>query len=196
MVWKFEPIGSSMHGILAFQGRPGFTQRGGRARNVVFYSVVSISAQKWEPIYSFCVDLFESIAMEHYRTWGFLTGFATIGTCCELEQSLWVWRPDGAYRRRLFSGALKAGLTVQRVTCTCMGAGLAVRRVLCTSSQLAWTCRESFARSSFREIQSIDILVPKIWYHVPHPSNDQNMPKTTPFRWQKRRFLDGLRLRP
>ena len=49
------------------------------------------------------------------------------------------------------------------------GARLAVQRVLCTSSQLAWTCKESFARSSFREIQSIDILVPKIWYHVPHP---------------------------
>ena len=98
------------------------------------------------------------------------------------------------YRRRVFSEALKAGLTVQRVTCTCMGAGLAVRRVLCTSSQLAWTCKESFARSSFREIQSIDILVPKIWYHVPHPSNDQNMPKTTSFQRQKRRFLDGFRL--
>ena len=43
--------------------------------------------------------------------------------------------------------AMTAGLTVQRVTCTCMGAGLAVRRVLCTSSQLAWTCKKSCARS-------------------------------------------------
>ena len=93
----------------------------------------------------------------------------------------------------MFSGALKAGLTVQRVTCMCMGVGLAVRRVLCTSIQLAWTCRESFARSSFREIQSIDILVPKIWYHAPHPSNDQNMSKTTSFQRQKRGFLDGFR---
>ena len=42
------------------------------------------------------------------------------------------------------------------------GARLAVQRVLCTSSQLARTCNECFARSSFREIQSIDILVPKI----------------------------------
>ena len=40
-------------------------------KSLVFYSVISISAQKWEPIYSFCVDLFESIAMEHYKTLGF-----------------------------------------------------------------------------------------------------------------------------
>ena len=38
------------------------------------------------------------------------------------------------------------------------------------------------------------ILVPRIWFHVPHPSNDQNMPKTKPFRRQKQRFLDGARL--
>ena len=42
------------------------------------------------------------------------------------------------------------------------GARLAVQRVLYTSSQLAWTCKECFARSSFRVIHSIDILVPKI----------------------------------
>ena len=89
---------------------------------------------------------------------------------------------------------MKAGMTVQRVTCTCMRAGLGVRRKLCTSSQLVWTCKVSFARSSCREIQCIDILVPKIWYHVPHTSNDQNMPKTTSFQRQKRRFLDGFRL--
>ena len=40
-------------------------------KSLVFYSVISTSAQKWEPIYSFCVDLFESIAMEHYKTLGF-----------------------------------------------------------------------------------------------------------------------------
>ena len=27
-----------------------------------------------------------------------------------------------------------------------------------------------------RIFQSIDILVPQIWHHAPHPSNDQNMP--------------------
>ena len=99
-----------------------------------------------------------------------------------------------ALERRAFSGAMKAGLNVQSSICTCMGAGLAVRRVLCTSSQFAWTCKESFARSSFREIQSMDILVPKIWYPAPHPSNDQNIAKTTPFGRQKRRFLDEVRL--
>ena len=78
--------------------------------------------------------------------------------------------------------------------CTCKGVSLTVQRVLWTSSQLASTCKESLARSSFREIQSINILVPKIQYHVPHPSNDQNMPKTTSFHRQKRRFLDGVRL--
>ena len=78
--------------------------------------------------------------------------------------------------------------------CTCKGVSLTVQRVLWTSSQLASTCKESLARSSFREIQSINILVPKIQYHVPHPSNDQNMPKTTSFHKQKRRFLDGVRL--
>ena len=43
-------------------------------------------------------------------------------------------------------------------------------------------------------LQSISILVPRIWFHVPHPSNGQNMPKTKTFRRQKRRFLDGARL--
>ena len=89
---------------------------------------------------------------------------------------------------------MKAGLTVQRGVCTCKGASLAVQRVLCTSRQLAWTCKETFARSDSGEIQSIDILVPRIWYHVPHPSNNQNIAKTTPFGRQKRRFLDEVRL--
>ena len=43
-------------------------------------------------------------------------------------------------------------------------------------------------------LQSISILVPRIWFHVPHPSNGQKMPKTKPFRRQKRRFLDGARI--
>ena len=113
------------------------------------------------------------------------------------------------YRRRAFSRGMETCLTVQRVLCTssqlaqtckesfarshpsanraevlCMnkGAGLAVQKVFCTSSQLALACIESLARSSSREMQSIDILVPKICYHVPHPSHDQNMTKTTPFR--------------
>ena len=42
----------------------------------------------------------------------------------------------GSYMRRLFFGAMIAGLTVPRVTCTCMGAGLAVRRMLCTCAHL------------------------------------------------------------
>ena len=36
------------------------------------------------------------------------------------------------YRRRVFSRAMKVGLTVQRMPCT--------------SSQLAWTCRDASAR--------------------------------------------------
>ena len=43
-------------------------------------------------------------------------------------------------------------------------------------------------------LQSISILVPRIWFHVLHPSNGENMAKTTPFRRQKRCFLDGARL--
>ena len=39
-------------------------------------------------------------------------------------------------------------------------------------------------------LQPISTLVPKKWFHVPHPSNGQNMSKTTPFRRQKRRFLE------
>ena len=92
----------------------------------------------------------------------------------------------------MFSGARRTGLTVQRAICTCMGAGLAVRRILCTRSQLAWTCKESVPRSSCREIQSIDILVPKIWYHVPHPSNDQNMSQTTFFYYRNDVFWMGF----
>ena len=41
-----------------------------------------------------------------------------------------------SYMRRMFFGAMIAGLTVPRVTCTCMGAGLAVRRMLCTCAHL------------------------------------------------------------
>ena len=80
---------------------------------------------------------------------------------CTSSQLAWTCRDASA---RLLPNADRAqgSLHVQ-------GARLAVQRVLCTSSQLAWTCKESFARSSFRENQSIDILVPKIWYHVPHP---------------------------
>ena len=47
-----------------------------------------------------------------------------------------------------------------------------------------------FHDSKFLGLQPISILVPKIWFHVPHPSNGQNMSKTTPFRRQKRRFLE------
>ena len=47
---------------------------------------------------------------------------------------------------------------------------------------------------SFSEIQSIDILVPRIWYHVPHPSNNRKIIKTGSFRRQNRSFLDGARL--
>ena len=43
-------------------------------------------------------------------------------------------------------------------------------------------------------LQSISILVPRIWFHVPHPSDGENMAKTMPFRRQKRRFPDGARL--
>ena len=86
------------------------------------------------------------------------------------------------YWRRAFSGAMKACLTVQRVICTCMGPGLAVHRVLCTSSQLARMCKEPFARRKYREIHSIEILVPKILDHVHHPPNRQKIAKTTPFR--------------
>ena len=85
------------------------------------------------------------------------------------------------YRRKAFTRAMNAGWAVQKVLCTCIGAGLAVRRVPCTSSQHAWTCRESFARSRSREFQCIDILVPQIWHHAPHPSNDQNMPNNDVF---------------
>ena len=44
-------------------------------------------------------------------------------------------------------------------------------------------------------LQSISILVSRLWFHVPHPSNGQKMPKTKPFRRQKRRFLDGAWLK-
>ena len=47
-----------------------------------------------------------------------------------------------------------------------------------------------FHDSKFIGLQPISILVLKIWLHVPHPSNGQNMSKTTPFRRQKRRFLE------
>ena len=47
-----------------------------------------------------------------------------------------------------------------------------------------------FHDSKFLGLQPISILVLKIWLHVPHPSNGQNMSKTTPFRRQKRRFLE------
>ena len=86
-----------------------------------------------------------------------------------VQMALCTAKIEGQTVQKALCTSKKAGLTVQRVICTCTGAALAVQRVLNTSSQLAWTCKESFARSSFREIQSIDILVPKIWYHAPPP---------------------------
>ena len=41
----------------------------------------------------------------------------------------------------------------------------------------------------------MSILVPRIWFQVPHPSNGQNISKTKPFRRQKQRFPDGAQLR-
>ena len=73
---------------------------------------------------------------------------------CTSSKLAWACREASA---RLLQKASRAqgSLYVQ-------GTRLAVQGVLCTSSQLAWACKECFARSSFREIQSIDILVPKI----------------------------------
>ena len=62
---------------------------------------------------------------------------------------------------------------------------LTVQMVLCTSTsdyENALTYKVSFARSSSLEISSIDILAPKIWYRVPHASNDQNISQTTSFQ--------------
>ena len=45
---------------------------------------------------------------------------------------------------------------------TCLG----VQIILCTVKS------SSRQVKTVQRIQSIDILVPRIWYHVPHPSND------------------------
>ena len=50
---------------------PTFGQIQQIVKSLVFYSVISISAKKREPIYLFCVDLFKAIVMEHYKTLGF-----------------------------------------------------------------------------------------------------------------------------
>ena len=87
-------------------------------------------------------------------------------TCLTVQMVLCTPSQRASYMQRVFSGAMKAGLTVQRVTCTCMGTGLAVRRVRCTSSQLAWTCKECLARSNFREIQSPSHLCLLLPIHI------------------------------
>ena len=57
---------------------------------------------------------------------------------------------------------------------------------------LAWTCKVSFARSSCREIQSIDILVPKIWYHVPTLERIKICPKRRLFNDKQDVFWMGF----
>ena len=37
-------------------------------------------------------------------------------------------------------------------------------------------------------LQSISILLPRIWFHIPHPSDGENMAKTMPFRRQNDDF--------
>ena len=69
--------------------------------------------------------------------------------------------------------APQRGADVQRATCTSKRAGLTVQRAICTFMGEGHLVLG---------LQPISILVPRIWFHVPHPSNDQNMPKTTPFR--------------
>ena len=99
-------------------------------KSLVFYSVISTSAQKWEPIYSFCVDLFESIAMKHYKTSGFSLILRLSESVVNLNNLYGYEGMTALTGGEFFSGALRAGLTVQGVTCMCVGAGLAVRRVL------------------------------------------------------------------
>ena len=62
-------------------------------------------------------------------------------------------------------------------------------KVLTTNLYIYWGQRQGSLG-----LLAINILAPKIWFHVPHPSNGQNIVKTKPFRRQKRRFLDGARL--
>ena len=65
----------------------------------------------------------------------------------------WTWRGSSA-RLPPLANCAQCSLHVP-------GARSAVHRVLCTCRQLAWACKECFARSNFPEIQSIHILVPK-----------------------------------
>ena len=107
-------------------------------------------------------------------------------TCLDVQGSLCTVTPKGKPCTRL---SARARSTLSRAEST-----LYVQSTCLDLQTLFCTCKEPLARSSFREIQSIDILVPKIWYHVPHPWNDQNISQITSFQWQKRRFLDGVRL--
>ena len=68
--------------------------------------------------------------------------------------------------------APQRGADVQRATCTSKRAGLTVQRAICTFMGEGHLVRG---------LQPISILVPRIWFHVSHASNDQNMPKTNVF---------------
>ena len=96
-------------------------------------------------------------------------------TCLDVQGSLCTVTPKGKPCARL---SARAGSALSRAGNALSRAGSALSRAestlyvqsTCLDLQtLFCTCKEPLARSSFREIQSIDILVPKIWYHVPHP---------------------------
>ena len=105
-------------------------------------------------------------------------------TCMNVQGRLCTVTPKGKPCSRL-SARARSTLSRAESTLYVQSTCLDLQRIFCT-------CKEPLARSSVREIQSIDILVPKIRYRVPHPSNDQNITKTMSFQQQKRRFLDGV----
>ena len=107
-------------------------------------------------------------------------------TCLDVQGSLCTVTPKGKPCTR-FSARARSTLSRAESTLYVQSTCLDLQTLFCT-------CKEPLARSSFREIQSIDILVPKIRYHAPHPANDQNIPQTTSFQLQKQRFLGGVRL--
>ena len=91
-------------------------------------------------------------------------------TCLDVQGSLCTVTPKGKPCTRL---SARARSTLSRAEST-----LYVQSTCLDLQRLFCTCKETLARSSFRETQSIDILVPKLRHHAPHLSDDQNIVKS------------------
>jgi len=97
------------------------------------------------------------------------------------------------YRRRVFSGAMKAGLAVQRVTCTCMERVCSCGGCFVRQANLPERANNPLHGHAIETYNLLIYRFQKSGIACPALQMSKTFPKTMPFRPQKTRFLDGDR---